>query len=249
MKFCKNLICIAAVLCGAVYGADITDPEHKLTPANPTDRPWWRERHEKCLAEIAKSGGRFDFVLIGDSITHNWEYGDTKSKWGPRQFGKPVAEKRFAGRKWLNLGFGGDGVQHVIWRCLNGELDGYTTPLVSILIGTNNRSDSAEAVARGIIRIYEIVRRKHPEATIVVNGILPRIPSERDCCDLRTKNARTNGIVAGLANGRDSFFEDWGPGLLKTDGTIDVDRMLDDVHPAAAGYELWADVILRHLKK
>ena len=82
---------------------------------------WWEDRHAQKLAQIAESGGEIDIVFIGDSITHNWEGArGPGSDFG----GKPLAELK---KKYsvLNLGFGGDATQNVLWRLENGELDGY----------------------------------------------------------------------------------------------------------------------------
>ncbi|MDE3275788.1 MAG: hypothetical protein PUJ80_07155 [Verrucomicrobiota bacterium] len=41
--------------------------------------PWdsapnsWAKRHEAKLREIATCNGKIDVVMIGDSITHNWD--------------------------------------------------------------------------------------------------------------------------------------------------------------------------------
>ena len=244
----------AVAVIGGVFaeGMPTEQPMDRLSYTNRVGKFWWKERHEAKLAEIAKCGGRFDFVLLGDSITHNWESDGgwpkgTKGGW--RTLGKGVAESRFAGYRWLDIGFGGDGTEQVIWRCLNGELDGYETKLVSLMIGTNNRFRTDEQVAAGIRKIVEIVRAKQPKATILLNAILPRTPYPNDPCDLRDKNDRTNEIIRKLCDGKTVIWLDWGNALLKPDGSLDDGLMYDEVHPASGGYEIWADALLPYIRK
>ena len=75
-------------------------------------------------------------------------------------------------------GNGGGGTSQVLWRCMNGVLDGYETKVVALMVGTNNRHDSAEDVARGIKRIVAVIREKQPGAKILLSPILPRFARE-----------------------------------------------------------------------
>ena len=198
---------------------------------------------------IREGGGYFDFVLLGDSISYNWRYAEMRGRNGNIPMGKAVAERAFRGYSWLNLGIGGDNVQGLTWRCQHGELDGYRTPLINILIGTNNRVASAEEVAKMIGELVKVVRERHPESKILLNAILPRGPGEKDPCDLMAKNNRTNELLKGFCDGEKVVFVDWGMGLLKADGTINGDAyMFDGVHPGEVGYDLWAKTLLKHLR-
>ena len=139
-------------------------------------------------------------------------------------------------------------MQGVTWRCQNGELDGYKTPLISILIGTNNRGSSAEDVAEMIKGLVRVVREKQPQAKILLNAILPRGPGEKDPCDLMAKNNRTNAILKEFCDGEKVVYVDWGKGLLKPDGTVNEDAyMFDEVHPGDIGYALWAKMLRGYL--
>ena len=42
---------------------------HSWDPASN----WWAKRHEAKLQELKSYNGKIDIVMIGDSITHNWE--------------------------------------------------------------------------------------------------------------------------------------------------------------------------------
>ena len=221
-----------------VVAGNMMDPVANAVQ-NADGKNRWMELHERRISEIAASGGSYDFVMIGDSITYNWQLTEAKGLWGVRPLGKKVAEEAFAGKKWLNLGVGGDGVRQALWRCLNGELDGYTTPLVFVLIGTNNSASSDDDIVFGMSRLLGVIRAKQPEAKIVLQAILPRLPKTGDKEDLRRKFDRVNARIKAFADGEKIVWMDWTDRLLQSDGSIREDLMLDAVH-IAAGYVEWA---------
>ena len=75
---------------------------------------WWANRFlsRRSLIEAAK-GRTVDVVLLGDSMVHFWEWKHPDS-WA----------KFTEGRTVLNLGYGGDKTENIIWRNEHGELDG-----------------------------------------------------------------------------------------------------------------------------
>ena len=104
---------------------------------------WWANRFlsRSRLVEGFK-GKTVDVVLLGDSIMHFWEWKHPKS-WA----------KFTKGRTVLNLGYGGDKTQNLLWRMEHGELDGYTAKCIVLMIGTNNNSandSDPAAVAEGV---------------------------------------------------------------------------------------------------
>ena len=114
--------------------------------------PWWKDRHEEKLA-LAKQGG-WELVFLGDSITHGWE-----------RNGKSTWDKYYGARKAINLGFGGDRTEHVLWRLEHGEFDGYKPRVVVIMIGTNNTGHDMhppEAIAAGIEKIVYYNSKTNP---------------------------------------------------------------------------------------
>ena len=243
----KRLIWTVLVLVGQIATAStLMRPAAKTAPdADGKNR--WMDLHEKRIAEIAAAGGSYDFVLIGDSITYNWRHVEAKGKWGLRPLGKKVADKEFAGRKWLNLGVGGDGIRQVLWRCLNGELDGYRTPVIGVLIGTNNHGSPDDDIVLGIAHLLGVIRAKHPESKILLQPVLPRMPKPDDKEDLRKKFDRINARLKLLADGETIVWLDWTSKLLRPDGSVNDELMLDAVHPAG-GYAEWAKALKPYLK-
>ena len=238
----KRLIWTAFVLVGQIATAStLMRPAAKTAPdADGKNR--WMDLHEKRIAEIAAAGGLYDFVLIGDSITYNWRHEKAKGKWGLRPLGKKVADREFAGKKWLNLGVGGDGIRQVLWRCLNGELDGYRTPVIGVLIGTNNHGSSDDDIVLGIAHLLGVIRAKHPESKILLQAVLPRMPKPDDKEDLRKKFDRVNARLKLLADGEKVVWLDWTSKLLRPDDSGNDELMLDAVHPAG-GYAEWAKAL------
>ena len=239
-------VLVAAPLCALSADAPLSPaetPASRVSLKDANGRFWWRDVYEAQLDGIRKSGGSFDFVLLGDSITYNWQREKGRSYFGgDRRLGKAVADECFAGYRWLNAGIGGDGTSQVLWRCMNGVLDGYKTKVIALMVGTNNRRDSAEDVAKGTKRIVDVIREKQPGAKILLSPILPRFPREDDPGDMNAKNEKTNAIIKELCDGKSVVWFDWRAGLYK-DGQLDKDLWYDREHPAEGGYRLWAKAL------
>ena len=84
------------------------------------------DRHQQKCAAVAKE--KFDLIMIGDSITHNFEKPEYQAVWN--QF--------FAPRRALNLGYSGARTENILWNIQNGELDGQSPKVITLMIGTNN---------------------------------------------------------------------------------------------------------------
>ena len=105
----------------------------------------------------------------------------------------------------LNLGYGGDRTQHVIWRMENGELEGYRAKLFTLMIGTNNNSSKdtkPENVASAIEQLVAKIRAKQPKAKIVLHPIFPRGNSAKSArhADAQGRNVKTNVLLKQFAD-------------------------------------------------
>ena len=210
-----------------------------LTPVPQNAKPdsGWMKRHAKAL-EQAKAGGS-EVVFLGDSITQGWE-GRGVQVWRKYFLDPPY--------RALNLGFGGDRTEHVLWRIDHGELDGYKAKAIVLMIGTNNtghRAREKESPIDTLLGIWEIVERiraKQPTARIILTAILPRGKDAND--PLRQRNEEVNRQIRTLANGRDIVWCDFNAALLEPDGFLPPGVMPDRLHPANYGYEVWANAVL-----
>jgi len=202
----------------------------------------WDKRHEEILR--IKSSINPEIILIGDSITHFW-VGEPKAK---RVSGAKAWDSVFGKLRVLNLGFGWDRTQNVLWRFDHGELDGLQPKLVVIHIGTNNTSQTKNArqntpaeIAEGVRSICSRVREKCPKAKIVLMAIFPR--EEKPDHPRRKLIAETNALLAKIPNSPDFAFVDIGPKVLTPAGVLTKDLMPDFCHPSEKGYQIWADAL------
>ena len=192
-----------------------------------------------------------EVVLIGDSITHFWcgreacgEPGEGSEHW----------KKAFAGYRVLNMGFGWDRTQNVLWRLDHGELDGCKPKLVVIHIGTNNiggtpemRANTPEEIAEGILAICGRVWEKVPGTRIVLMAIFPR--QERSTDFWRVQARAANTLLKARTEGMENLtFLDIGDRLVNPDGTLSRSIMGDFCHPTPAGYAIWADALRPYLE-
>ena len=208
------------------------------TPVRPEtrfpDQSWWKSRCLEKRNEIVDNGeNEYDIVMVGDSITHRWEREGGE--------GRDLFAELKKTYRILNLGYGGDRTQHVIWRMENGELEGYRAKLFTLMIGTNNPERNPADVAAGVKRILEIIRAKHPESKVVLMPIFPRgaKPDDKN----RVRNEKTNAIIKDYADGKDVIWLDFNAKFLEPDGTMTRRVMNDLLHPNETGYQIWLDAI------
>ncbi|MGL6159140.1 glycoside hydrolase family 3 N-terminal domain-containing protein [Microbulbifer sp.] len=200
-------------------------------------RDWWLPRHEEKLARIEQ--GNVDLLMIGDSITQGWE-----------KEGKAVWEKFYGGRNAVNLGFGGDRTENLLWRLQHGEVDGIEPKAAVLMIGTNNtghRREEPRFTAAGIRAVLDELRSRLPDTRILLLGIFPR--DEQPGTPMRKINSGINEIIASYADGENIFFLDIGDRFLAEDGRLSAKIMPDRLHLSEQGYEIWAEAMEPTLAK
>jgi lysophospholipase L1-like esterase len=205
----------------------------------------WYARHH---AEIElKKTLKPRVVLMGDSITHFWD-GPPRSS----EVNGPTAWQRVFGIKpVLNMGFGWDRTQNVLWRLRQGEFDDLHPEWVVLMIGTNNltgtdhaRTNTPEEIVDGIDAISQGIRGRSPESRIIVMAILPRGQKPND--PLRAPIQATNHRLAErFAANTSVTYVDIGAAFLAPDGSIPPGMMPDGTHPSDAGYQIWADALIK----
>lgn len=202
----------------------------------------WVDRHNAIL-ELNKPGANTaQVVLVGDSITHFWG-GEPKTA---RVAGAASWEKFIAPHKPINLGFGWDRTENVLWRLRHGEVAGLKPKAYVVLIGTNNfQTNSVAETVDGIEEVCLEIRRRSPGAKLLLLGILPRGETPNE---LRNKAADANALlktrVAQLADKYIDLSDRYvGPG-----GRISKGIMSDFLHPTDKGYEIMGQAIDETLK-
>jgi lysophospholipase L1-like esterase len=201
----------------------------------------FRRMHDSFLARGKE--GPIGTLFLGDSITAGW----TKA---------PHVWEHYYGKfQPANFGIGGDQTQHVIWRIENGELDGIHPKVVVLMLGTNNSgAHTAAEIAAADKKIVEMIRTKIPESKVLLLAIFPRGPrknaegvvTETVAADAAKRmdviNA-ANAELAKLDDGKNVRFLNINAKFLGDDGKIPSIIMPDQLHPNAAGYQLWAEAM------
>ncbi len=209
----------------------------------------WRKRHADVLS--IKDSINPEIVLIGNSITHFWggepklknRDGTTRTPNGPKTWASLFGQYRV-----LNLGFGWDRTQNVLWRLDHGEIDGLHPRTVVIHIGTNNTSETQNArmntapeIVEGIRAICMRVRSKVPGAKIVLMSVFPREQSPTH--PRRILINEINRDLEIFAKENNITLLNIGPKMLTADGTLPKEIASDFCHPTEKGYQIWADAI------
>jgi lysophospholipase L1-like esterase len=211
------------------------------TPKLEEDFYDWYERHDAKCRETA--GRNHDLIFIGDSITHLFE-GDPNV---PNR-GERVWKEYYGTRQAMNLGFGWDRTQNVLWRLAHGEFTGQIPRLIVLLIGSNNLTGTEHAptntpaeIAEGIRAVCEQLLAASPKSRILLMGIFPRGAANDP---LRTSVRELNDRLKPYASRHSSIcFADIGQSFLSADGSIPLDIMNDGLHLTEKGYRIWAEAI------
>lgn len=212
----------------------------------PTDRlkePWWAERH-KAVLEAVKSHPDAQLLLIGDSITNNYDKANP-----PDEDFLPTWKQFYEPRQALNLGFSGDTTAHVLWRLRNGEVEGLHPKVAVVLIGTNNtgHGDTAEQTEAGIDAVVAELEQRLPETRILLLGILP---SERGEEKVRRDRAINRYLAECYGEHARVAYLDIGSIFYK-DGKLDSSLFYDPrlpqhgtaLHPDTRGQRMMAEAI------
>ncbi|MDR0520381.1 MAG: GDSL-type esterase/lipase family protein [Planctomycetaceae bacterium] len=195
----------------------------------PVDRKdgWWVKRQAENTEQMNK--GDVELLLIGDSITHGWD----------KQ--KELYDKFFGKYKPINLGFGGDQTQHVLWRLDHLPLDKIQPKVAQIMIGTNNigtKTTTPKEAAEGIAAIVKKLQTQYPKLQIIVLKVFPR--DEKPDGERRKRVEEINSYLPAMLKGlKNVELVDINAGFLDKEGNLPKTIMKDFLHPGKEGYEYW----------
>lgn len=213
---------IKEILNEPVGGTSTTIPITQRRDFNVYD---WEPRHNEILKHNKTHPPKL--VFIGNSITHFWG----GKPQGPKDSGINSWNKYFGNKEAVNMGFGWDRIENVLWRIYHGELDGIAPKQVVVMIGTNNlQLNSNEEILQGLQFLIKAIRAKQPASDILMMGIFPRR-------DMEERIDVLNKMIDKSITGYKIKFADAGQLLLKQDKKIDEAMFSDGLHPNAAGYE------------
>ncbi len=218
-----------------------TKGELKSTVVNPAAIPvagYSPDRHAEKLSLVAKE--KFDLVLIGNSITNNFEKPEYQPVW--KQFFEP--------RKAINLGYSGYRTENLLWNIEHGELEGQSPKVIIVEIGTNNIDEknyptrhTAGQLAGGIAAIVKLLREKCPDSKIIVMRCFPGCYGGPNPTSHRAILERASDLVSRIADGKHVFYCDVNHVFLNMDGSINHEMMPDWLHPSPEGAKRWAQAM------
>ncbi|NQT25543.1 GDSL family lipase [candidate division KSB1 bacterium] len=191
---------------------------------------WYWPRHDAVNERLKQ--GNVDVLFIGNSITN-----------GLDNTGKNVWDEFYASRNAVNMGFGWDWTQHVLWRLDNSDFDNVDPKLAIVLIGTNNSNGddcTAEEIADGMIAICDRLRTNLPDMKILLMGTFPRgrAPNPQ-----REKITQANLLASRIADGKMIHYLDISERFLDEKTLISREIMPDYLHPNENGYRIWLENI------
>src|SRR5438045_4068345 len=135
------------------------------------------KRHEGFLKDLQAKNGKVGVLFVGDSITDSW-----------RGSGKKVFEQNYGSMDPLNLGIGGDRTQHVLWRLEHGEVEGISSKVAVLMIGTNNLgSNTDEEIVADVTKIVHTLHQTLPSTKVLLLAIFPRGAKPTDPARARIK--------------------------------------------------------------
>lgn len=203
----------------------------------------WYARHAAKVAESRDKSA--DIIFIGDSITHFWNEGETRS------YGQECWDEFFRAYRTLNLGFGFDRTQNMLWRLSHGEGDNQNPAVVVLNAGTNQFSitqnysgDTPETAFAGVKMLIETIRTRYPEAKLVVMAVFPRLPETPTWENIKHLNKYIRDFLAEKNDPMIKFL-DISTQMCNPDGSFNAKLFQDRVcHPNNDGYRIWARALL-----
>lgn len=204
-----------------------------------------RTAHQQLVDKARK--GRIDLYFLGDSITRRWgatDYPEFLKNWN----------ENFHGWNAANFGWGGDTIQNIHWRILNGELDGVNPKVIVLMAGTNNLGSLNAAsgteqkvaeVVEGLQAILKTCRTIAPDATVILMGITPRGDNAIAAAAVDIANER----IARLADGKQIKWLNINSKLTDERGQLLDGVTVDRLHLSLKGYQIWADELKPLLKE
>lgn len=191
--------------------------------AAPSGTSAMHQRNARVVADMNASGGCFDFVLYGDSITAF--LGENPD----------VFARHFGDKKAAALGVSGNSVEQLAWRIMNGDERPARAPqCIAFNIGINNVIwGNFQAAAAHMEELLTWCRAAYPSTRLVLMALLP---ASRQFGDVSGANRTYRAIAQRLG----ITFADCGAGMNPSRREL----YSDGLHPTAQGH----DVVLRQLR-
>ena len=220
--------------------AEISFSPELISPADRID--WSKASASEVYTREAleRKGRTVEVLFLGDSITHGWEW---NRRW-THSGGYLAWDGPLAKYNKVNLGISGDKVENLLWRITKGrQVDGYKAKVISLMIGTNNllsgegKNGNLDNIAFTTGEIIRILRKKQPDAKILLQAVLPCKNAE-----VTAKTVLLNEKLIKLADGKTVFWLDMSRLFKDENGKLLHFR--DTLHPSPEGYDILAAALI-----
>ncbi|GAB4041462.1 GDSL-type esterase/lipase family protein [Spirosoma gilvum] len=205
---------------------------------------WWDNYSN--IQQTLDSVGKLDILLMGNSITQ----AIGKRSLVVHHAGQAPFDSALAGYRYGVAAISGDKTQHLLWRVENLDFTKANPALVVVTIGVNNfREDEAEDITAGIGAILKALRRKLPQAKLVLVGPLPAGTTADD--DKRKKYTVVHQQIQPFVDNKTVFFCDPSAALIdaNTGNLVSGAYSGDGIHLARKGYTIWATTLRQTIDK
>jgi lysophospholipase L1-like esterase len=164
-------------------------------------------------------------------------------------YGADVWEEFYGRRAVLNLGFGFDRTQNMLWRLDHGEMANQSPKVIVVNAGTNQFSytpnysgDTPQEAFEGVKTLIEKLSLLAPQAEIILMALFPRLPEEKQLC-INELNKLLKAY-ADSSQKENLHFLDLTAKFLYPDGSFNTELYQDRrCHPNSAGYRIWANAL------
>jgi len=239
LRQCLLSISLSVVFTATAFaGGTITWPTPPLPrDANPAATPTspitgWLNYFEQSM-EKARKMGQVDLIFDGDALAiTSGHYSPVGGMW-----------QHFDRIQALDFSNPGEQTQNILWRLENGAVNGLHPKLIVLMVGGSNVNPTAtaEQVAEGVKAVVDEYRKRCPDATILLLGVLPKGAMPTD--SLRAKVKAINQIISAYADGKKVIYLDFGDQFLLPDGALDKPSLSGFANMGPKGYVIWYKAI------
>jgi lysophospholipase L1-like esterase len=225
------------------YGIEMTDNPDAIPTAYKSK---WKVAQMEQIKKANLHTWGIKTIMLGDSITAGWRW-SPKAK-NSQKILRNLAKSTKKGNIY-SFAISGDETKNVLWQLTKGEaVDKRIKPLVvTLMIGVNNilrhKEDAAiQNTADGIKTILTVLKKKYPEAKILLLAVLPHFGEK-----FMARAIQLNKLIEKFADFEKVYYLDMSEKFLK-DGKVNNNLFYDGIHPNAAGYQVWADTMKPYLE-
>lgn len=205
----------------------------------------WHTVAEDITATL--QGKQLQLLLLGNSITQGWGGNRKAVSYKP---GKQAMDRALGENQWESAGISGDRTYNLLWRIRHGNYNSCHPQNAIIAIGINDligETVTPEQVAQGIIAVASEARKQLPDTRIILMGLLPSGKEGKSA--IRVKCDKTHQILAQTKLKGIEYVNPtkW---FAEADGTMKEGLYGGDyIHLTDAGYQVWAEEIVKLIKK